>query len=417
MNAPRSRVLDSVIDLLDAHGITMEELESRLAGRDGVGVTLGEFLDDELAKLTFNTRRTYATPLQRLADGAGPHCECDCAQCCDITDGCDCECRKCRTSKVLLEPLRDAPLTSITFRQLEAAVIIARRVAHKRGTQENRRRAARGRAAKAVHGKGAAETAVNAYRWLFLRARLVGHIQSDPAVDLKIPRRSDTRRRALAPNEFEPFFDAVAGGGDDPELDTLLCWFHAETGARREGGVGLTCGTLHDARQMIRLSEKFELERDQPVSSELIAALRAHAIERGGPRCDPTSPSYDLESPVFWYRARGSQPCRPLTGRRYDTLFQRVQATLPWADQVAFTAHGLRHTAGTLVERLAGTQVARRFLGHADRTVTDTYTDASEAEVAAAVARLTGQPHPLVPAPDALSDTPIRQQDGNPGVS
>jgi len=104
---------------------------------------------------------------------------------------------------------------------------------------------------------------------------------------------------------------------------------------------------------------------------------------------------------VFWYRARGSQPCRPLTGRRYDTLFQRVQATLPWADQVAFTAHGLRHTAGTLVERLAGTQVARRFLGHADRTVTDTYTDASEAEVAAAVARLTGQPHPLAPAPGA----------------
>jgi hypothetical protein len=57
MNAPRSRVLDSVIDLLDAHGITMAELESRLAGRDGVGVTLGEFLDDELATLTFNTRK------------------------------------------------------------------------------------------------------------------------------------------------------------------------------------------------------------------------------------------------------------------------------------------------------------------------------------------------------------------------
>ena len=90
MNAPRSRVLDSVIDLLDAHGITMDELQSRLAGRGGVGVTLGEFLDDELAKLTFNTRRTYATSLQRLADGAGPHCECDCAQCSDTTDGCDC---------------------------------------------------------------------------------------------------------------------------------------------------------------------------------------------------------------------------------------------------------------------------------------------------------------------------------------
>jgi integrase len=294
-----------------------------------------------------------------------------------------------------IHALGEKPLASITYTELETAVVVAQRIAHKRATADNRKRAAKGRSAKPDHGKGAAETAIRAARWMFERARLCGYVSSNPAADLKVPRRNPSKRRALVGDELDEFFDTVAAGGDDPDLDVMLTWFHFETGARRDGALNLTCGDLHDSRQMVRLHEKFKTNRDQPVSADLIAALRALAIERGGERCDQATPSYDPSSPVFWYRARGSKPSRRLTDRRYDTLFRRIQTTLPWADEALLTAHNLRHTGATLIERLAGTQVARRFLGHADRSVTETYTDADEAEVARAVSRLTGRPHPL----------------------
>jgi integrase len=55
----------------------------------------------------------------------------------------------------------------------------------------------------------------------------------------------------------------------------------------------------------------------------------------------------------------------------------------------------LRHTAITAVERHAGYAVAQAFAGHCAASVTGTYTRARIAEVAAAVAALTGEPHPL----------------------
>lgn len=45
--------------------------------------------------------------------------------------------------------------------------------------------------------KGAAETAVCAYRWLFRRVRLAGHLTVIPATDLTVSRRSVSRRRRI----------------------------------------------------------------------------------------------------------------------------------------------------------------------------------------------------------------------------
>jgi integrase len=55
-----------------------------------------------------------------------------------------------------------------------------------------------------------------------------------------------------------------------------------------------------------------------------------------------------------------------------------------------FTVHCARHTAGTIVERIAGTQVARKFLGHATRAVTEEYTKATNEEIATAFSIMTG---------------------------
>ena len=91
--------------------------------------------------------------------------------------------------------------------------------------------------------------------------------------------------------------------------------------------------------------------------------------------------------------------------RRFDGLddyiFNRVQNELDWAKAMGVTAHWLRHTTLTWVERRFGIGVARAYAGHADSgsdLTTTTYVKADITEVANALSALTGEPHPLAPA-------------------
>jgi len=92
---------------------------------------------------------------------------------------------------------------------------------------------------------------------------------------------------------------------------------------------------------------------------------------------------------------------RRITYRRYDHLWLRIGRHLPWVATQGITAHWLRHTVITWVERTYSYAVARAFAGHAeggDVGSTATYIKADLAEIAAAVAALTGEPHPLAPS-------------------
>ena len=88
---------------------------------------------------------------------------------------------------------------------------------------------------------------------------------------------------------------------------------------------------------------------------------------------------------------------RPITRRRYDHLRARLGRHLPWVRTQQVSMHWIRHTTLTWVERNFGYAVARA--GHADggseSGATWTYVRASLSEVAAALAALTGEPHPL----------------------
>lgn len=115
--------------------------------------------------------------------------------------------------------------------------------------------------------------------------------------------------------------------------------------------------------------------------------LRAHAEERGA-------------------AATGGQLLRyrsgePITRRRYDHLWTRLGQHLPWVATQQISTHWLRHTTLTWVERHFGYAVARAYAGHtdsgADAGTTTTYIRANLEEVAAALAALTGEPHPLAP--------------------
>jgi|SRR4051812_11736848 integrase/recombinase XerC len=90
---------------------------------------------------------------------------------------------------------------------------------------------------------------------------------------------------------------------------------------------------------------------------------------------------------------------RPITRRRYDHLWVRVGRHLPWVEKQQISTHWLRHTTLTWVERNFGYAIARDYAGHAgsgsEAGSTATYVRASLQEIAAALAALTGEAHPL----------------------
>ncbi len=229
-------------------------------------------------------------------------------------------------------------------------------------------------------GRSSRENCIGAVRALFARAERVGLITRSPAADLEKPRRLPNRRRALEDDELHEVIDAVRTTSSDPDLDLLLVRFHLESGARREGALNLRMSDLDERRATVWLREKFDIERQQPVSPSLIKALSSHAAARGA--AAPTDAVFR------------SNRSRSITRRRYNTLFDRVKPCLPWAERTPVSAHVLRHTAITSVERVAGYAVAQAFAGHSAPSVTGTYTQGRLGEVAAAVAVLTEEAHP-----------------------
>lgn len=401
--------LRALVDLVRASGIDPADLAAALThngghGESGEVVTFGALVDSALRRMSPNTRRTYATHLRRARQGISRCCDCLCDTCsAEDTCGCPPECGPCSETEITVAPLDDVPVTRSQMipALFDDLATCAERIARKTAVRHNRTRTRRGLVPRPVHGHNAQETAVVAYAHVMDRAIDHGLLDTNPAARVRKRRRQQTMKRGLRAHELDVFMDTVASGGDDAALDVLIVWFHLETGARRSGALGLRVGRIHPAEQVVELHEKGSRWRRQPVSKDLCDELLAHAVARGGPRCQPGHPDYDPDAPVLYYRPRGDQ-VRPLTAKRYETLFRRVQSTLPFANEINLTAHGLRKSAGTIIERIGGTQVARSFLGHADRSDTDHYTESWIGEVARATSIWTGTDHPLAAGHDEV---------------
>lgn len=230
-------------------------------------------------------------------------------------------------------------------------------------------------------GRASQETCIAAMRALFARAAALGLRAGNPAAALTKPRRSRSRRRALDDRELDELISAVRTTSRDPDLDLLVIRFHLESGARRQGALNLRRRDLDTTRATVWLREKDDTEREQPVSPSLVALLARHLADR--------APGSDEDDAVL-------RTCHgPMSARRYDTIFRRARTTLGWSDRTPVSAHVLRHTAITAVGRLAGYPVAQAFAGHTPPSVTGRYLHASLADIAAAIATLTGEPHPL----------------------
>ena len=397
MDERTAAIVASIAGLIDANGLELADVEAALTGvEDTSSPTVGEYIPVVLRTLSdTRTRGAYRTHLRRLADGIARVCSCPCEACAIayMDDGdCAWSCKACAENALEFPGIGERRMRNrvVTFTDLEVFAALAERMAIKRAVRDNASRRKRGLGPKAEHGQRARDTCRSAINALFERAVLDGLLSTNPAAKLRGGRPTETKRRALSDIEVAELLDTVASGGDDPELDLLICWAGLELGNRRAGLIGLTVEDLKIERQLVTLHEKNKKDRDQPVSLELLDALTAHAVARGGHRCEPGHPTFDPTASVFYYRDSTPERPHPLARKRFDTLHKRIQRALPWAKEMNFTVHCARHTAGTIVERIAGTQVARKFLGHATRAVTEEYTKATNEEIATAFSIMTG---------------------------
>jgi integrase len=236
-------------------------------------------------------------------------------------------------------------------------------------------------------GRTAAENFIAAMRCLYRYAEQDQLIDErhNPARRVTKPRRSKSTRRALPDARIAELNDVVSSTGDDPELDALIVRLHEETACRRGGALALRPRDLDRQQCLIHLREKDGTTRWQPVSPTLMRHLDAHAEERG-----TGNPGDQL----LRY-ANGT----PITSRRYDYIWKRVRDHLDWAARLQISAHWLRHTTLTWVERNFGYAIAHAYAGHTGSAdnATSTYIKADITEIATALSALTGEPHPLTP--------------------
>jgi integrase len=243
-----------------------------------------------------------------------------------------------------------------------------------------------GRASRGGHGARA--NFIDAVRFLY-RCALADKVLSpsdSPLPSLKKPPKPQSLRRALTSRQLTEVNEVVATTGRDPALDCLVIRLHTETACRRGGAIALRPCDLEPSQLTVRLREKGNTVRDQPVSPTLMASLLSHREHRS-PDADPTAP--------LLVRTTGNS----LDNNYYQYLWYRIGEQLPWVKNLGVTAHWLRYTTLTWVERNFGFAVAAGYAGHvpvgsrAGNTLA--YVAATLEEIATALSVLTGEPHPL----------------------
>lgn len=200
-------------------------------------------------------------------------------------------------------------------------------------------------------GQGAASNFVMAARFFFRYAIDAGWAPSSPAEALVPPKRHPAVRRPLTSEELAEIWKVATTTGQDPQLDGHLLTFLRHTAARRSGALNLAVGHVEPARGRVLVSEKYGDTRALPLSASLGWELLDFAASRGSTRAS---------DPVFRYRSG-----TPLTRRRFNSLFDRVDRHTDFTEALDVSAHWIRHTTLADIAAVSDVRVAAAYAGHA----------------------------------------------------
>lgn len=205
---------------------------------------------------------------------------------------------------------------------------------------------------------------------------------------IKRKRMNQSSRHGLTIAQTNELFEAAIKGGNDPILDYIILWTLAETACRSGGLLKIQLGDINIDRNSITFYEKGSTSREQPISEELRDALIALAESRG---------AKNKTDAVFRFLPNKDGISKPMSARRFDTLWGRLRKDLDWVAQKGVSCHWLRHTTLTWVDRAFNQSVARAYAGHSAGSVTDGYTTSTQDEIKRAHAVITGkQPKVLI---------------------
>lgn len=447
MNDNRDATLDAIATLVAAHSIGIDELVAHLSELPVGGPTVAAYITDKvLPSLSPGRRKVWAPYLKMLIEGYPGLCACTCVRCmdhftstsawtpCPCTTAGRCNCPTSALARshpavssccTTFEGFGDKALAELEVSDLAVAQQWAHQRAEKRALARRAGRSQLGRPIQSHDGRGASEHLRNAASAVYRIAivdRSLPSVQNNLALELEVPDRQEITARAFTPAQLEELWRAVFSSGSDPELDSLIIWTLLELGARSIGLVQMRIGDLLFASSTIRLTEKNGKVAEQPASRVLMTALLDHALRRGDivvtcvDGLDPADvQALDViegrarlrtDASVLYYKPKISRTPdpdgrivetitpRPFTKRRYEILFGRLKAELPWFDEFHGRPHDLRKTGATFIERAFGTAVAKSWLRHTVTDAVGTYTQAKPEEVRAAHAWWTGTEGP-----------------------
>lgn len=253
--------------------------------------------------------------------------------------------------RLLEERLGDRPLDGVRLTELEA---LRDHIHHDVGERTVARALAQGRRLRSydpdAHGQGAAENAVRAIRFFFAFAVRAELLDVSPAAGLRAPRRPPAPERPLTESELTDIWQVATSTGKDARLDGLLLTFLRHTAARREGALNLALDHLNQPRRSVLLTEKRGTTRELPLAAWLLGDLAALATDRGARRPG---------DPVFRFRDG-----TPLSRRRFNSLFDRLDRHLSWTEPLDVGAHWIRHTTLADIAAVSDIRVAAAYAGH-----------------------------------------------------
>lgn len=280
----------------------------------------------------------------------------------------------------------DLLITDITDKQLLALAEEARQSAIKWAAKRNEKRRKKEMSEFDWDGSTAFKSRLTAYAAAFGYATESGLLERNPVTPLfEDAEQLASFRYALSPNEVDELMQVAQNGGDDPVLDHLILWTLLETACRAGGVMKLQLRDIDVDQQLLVLTEKRNKSRYQPVTKELAQALVDFGKSRGALR--PTDA-------VFRFQHTSRSACLPINHRRLDTMWARIYKQLRWAEEKCVTAHTLRHTTLTYIDRAVSPTVARLFAGHGLNTTTDHYTKVTVPEVCRAHEIIFARKHP-----------------------